>query len=182
MSTHEKFLEFNGKNIVFLNVDGVYYIALKPICEALNVDVRRSRELAKNDPILGSVVSEQALQITVFRKDIGSVNQTKQMTCLPEKYIYGWLFSLRSDSPELIEYKKTCYELLYNHFHGTITNRKELLMEKRTIDTEIHTLKGNLKEHDLTFQKIQQLEVKKKQIVKQLASMDNEIVKDPEMF
>jgi len=182
MSTHEKFLEFNGKNIVFLNVDGVYWIALKPICEALNIDVRRSRELAKNDPILGSVVSEQALQTTVFRKDIGSVNQTKQMTCLPEKYIYGWLFSLRSDSPELIEYKKTCYDLLYNHFHGTITNRKELLLDKRKIDTEIFNLKDTLKENDKTFQKIQQLEVRKKQIVKQLSSMDKEIVKEPEMF
>lgn len=182
MSTHEKFLEFNGKNIVFLNVDGVYYIALKPILEALNMDADRSIKNLKNDPILGSERSIQAVQTTVFRKDIGSVSQPKPMVCLPEKYIYGWIFSLRSDSPQLIEYKKTCYELLYNHFHGTITNRKELLIEKRAIDTEIHTLKGKLKENDLTFQKIQQLEFKKKQISKELSSMDNEIIKQPEIF
>jgi hypothetical protein len=104
------------------------------------------------------------------------------MVCLPEKFIYGWICFLNSDDKDLIEYKKTCYELLYNHFHGTITNRKELLMEKRTIDTEIHSLKENLKEQDLTFQKIQQLEVKKKQIAKQLSSMDEEIIKQPEIF
>ncbi len=41
MKTHQKFLEFNGKNIIFLNVDGTYWIALKPICEALGVDYVR---------------------------------------------------------------------------------------------------------------------------------------------
>lgn len=32
-----KFLSFNGKSIHFLAVDGEYWIALKPICEALGI-------------------------------------------------------------------------------------------------------------------------------------------------
>ena len=52
MKTHEKFLEFNGKNIIFININGSYWIALKPICEALEVDYIRCFKNAKNDPIL----------------------------------------------------------------------------------------------------------------------------------
>ena len=42
MKKHEKFLEFNGKNIVFVNVDGTYWIALRPILDALNMAASRS--------------------------------------------------------------------------------------------------------------------------------------------
>lgn len=182
MKTHQKFLEFNGKNIIFLNIDGTYWIALKPICEALNIDARRAREAAKKDPILGSVVSNQTLQIQVFRKDLGSVNQAKSMTCLPEKYIYGWLFSLRSDSSELIKYKQTCYDLLYNHFHGTITNRKELLIERNELDQKIHSLTQELKQEDEKFKELQQLKTKRKTISTQLNSSDKDLIKQPELF
>lgn len=57
MQKHEKFLEFNGKKIIFLSVDGTYWIALKPILEALNMDADRSIKNLKNDPILGSARS-----------------------------------------------------------------------------------------------------------------------------
>ena len=53
MNTHQKFLSFNGKNIIFLNVDGTYWIALKPICKALNINADRSYRNVKKDPILG---------------------------------------------------------------------------------------------------------------------------------
>tara|TARA_R110001592_G_scaffold74779_4_gene226863 strand:- start:2468 stop:3037 length:570 start_codon:yes stop_codon:yes gene_type:complete len=182
MDKHQKFLEFNGKNIVFLKVDGTYWIALRPICEALNIDVRRAREKAKNDPILGSVVSKQTLQIPVFRKDIGSVIQPKSMTCLPEKYIYGWIFSLNSDSPELIQYKRSCYELLYNHFHGTITNRKELLLEKNEIRKEINGTKKELEENQEQFVRLKTLEKKLKLVNTKLGKLDVELVKQPELF
>lgn len=182
MKKHERFLQLNGKNIYFLKSDGTYWIALKPICEALNIDARRAREVAKNDPILGSVVSKQTLQIPVFRKDIGSVNQPKAMTCLPEKYIYGWLFSLRSDSAELTEYKRTCYELLYNHFHGTITNRKELLLERNNLDDEIINIRKALKEEDQKYTRLEDLINKRKAITNQLNSFDKELIKQPELF
>lgn len=104
------------------------------------------------------------------------------MVCLPEKYIYGWIFSLRSDSKELTEYKKTCYELLYNHFHGTITNRKELLLQKKDVETQIFKIKESLKEQDENFKKLQNLEKEKKQITAELNIMDQQIIKQPELF
>lgn len=178
MNNHQKFLEFNGKTITFLSVDGTYWIALKPICEALKVDVRRSRELAKNDPILGSVVSDQALQVAKNGR-----KQLRKVTCLPEQYIYGWLFTLQSKSPELARYKKTCYELLYNHFHGTITNRKELLIERSAVDTELHEIKKQLRESDdEKLKRLRDLKSKRKLISTQLNTIDKELVEQPSLF
>lgn len=177
MKKHEKFLEFNGKNIVFLNVKGTYWIALKPICEALNIDAFRSIKNVKSDPILGSEWSKQTTQVSKNGK-----SQLRNVTCLPEKYIYGWLFSLRSDSKELIEYKRTCYELLYNHFHGTITNRKELLLERNKIDDEIFSLKKSLKEEDNKYQELESLINKRKNLNNQLNTIDKELIKQPELF
>jgi len=177
MEKHQKFLEFNGKSIIFLNVEGEYFIALRPICEALNVDVRRSRELVNNDPILGPEVSKQTLQVSK-----NGVLQGRSMTCIPEKYIYGFIFSLRSDSKELVEYKRTCYELLYNHFHGTITNRKELLQEKSEIDSRIHSIKQSLKERNNEFKELSELESRKKKISQDLNKSDKELIKEPELF
>lgn len=104
------------------------------------------------------------------------------MTCLPEKYIYGWLFSLRSDSPELIEYKRTCYELLYNHFHGTITNRKELLLERNKIETKIFQIKQELEEKDEKYNELGELQSKRKQLSSLLNNIDKELIKQPELF
>jgi len=146
MNKHEKFLAFNGKNIVFISVEGFYWIAIKPICDALNIDADRSIKNIKIDPILAPEWSKQTIQVSKNGK-----KQLRNVTCIPEKFIYGWIFSLRSDSKELTEYKKTCYNLLYNHFHGTITNRKELLIERIDVDTEMHTIKRNLQEFDAQY-------------------------------
>ena len=56
--------------------------------------------------------------------------QLRNMTCLPEHLIYGWIFSIRSNSRELAEYKMACYLILFEHFHGSITVRRELLAQK----------------------------------------------------
>ena len=177
MKKHQNFLEFNGKKILFLSIDGTYWIALKPILDALNMDADKSIKNVKKDPILGPERSIQTVQVS--KK---GVFQGRKMTCLPEKYIYGWIFSLRSESPALIEYKRTCYDLLYNHFHGAITNRKELLVERQLIDSEIKELKLEMKESNDKFQKLQKLQSKRKNLSQELNTIDKEIVKQPELF
>ena len=177
MKKHEKFLEFNGKNIVFVNVDGTYWIALRPILDALNMAASRSLKNLKKDPILGPAGSIQALQVSK-----NGINQVRNMTCLPEMYIYGWIFSLRSESIELQNYKRTCYELLYNYFHGTITNRKELLLERVEIDVKINEIKKELKKENPGFKELQTLQHSRKMLSAQLNIIDKELVKQPELF
>lgn len=174
---HQKFLDFNGKNIIFTRENGEYWIALRPICEALEIDVRRAREFVKNDPILGSVVAELTLQV-----DKNGKKQGRKMTCIPEKFIYGWIFSLRSDNPQFVEYKKSCYELLYIHFHGTITNRREILMERRSIENEMRLIKSALKEQDEAYKKLQKLIKKRNSLNKLLNSFDQELIEQPKLF
>jgi len=125
----KKFLEFNGKSIYFLAVDGQFWIALKPICEALNVNWNRQFQNLKEDKILCQRFAEQQM--------VAADGKLREMTSLPEFYIYGWIFQIQSDSEELAAYKWECYRILYEFFHGSITGRKELLSEKARVQLEI---------------------------------------------
>lgn len=125
----KKFLEFNGKSIYFLAVDGQYWIALKPICEALNVNWDRQYKNLKEDENLKAVHAIQPMQ--------APDGQARNYVSLPEFYIYGWIFSIQSASEELAKYKWECYRILYEHFHGSITGRKELLGQKARFQLEI---------------------------------------------
>ena len=86
----QKFLQFNGKTIFFQAYDGQFWIAIKPICEALNLEYTRQFKNLKEDEILNQLLAEQPM--------VGADNRIRKMVSLPEKYIYGWLFSINSSS------------------------------------------------------------------------------------
>lgn len=174
MKKHEKFLEFNNNKIFFLNADGTYWIALKPILDALNLDADRYIKKTKRDTFFGTCWDTLSVQV-----ENNGIIQGRNMVCLPEKYIYGWICILNSDSKELNAYKETCYSLLFDHFHGTITNRKELLLSRDELDTQIHNIKASLKEQDEKYKELQNLENERKQVNNKLNSMDKEIIKEP---
>ena len=133
-----KFLSFNNTNIYFVDVNGVNWIAIKPICDALNIDHSAQYKKIKKDDILLSEYANLPIQV--------QDDQLRDYMCLPEKFIYGWIFSIQSNSEELKKYKKECYEILYNHFHGTITKRKEYLEEKAIALAEKNMKFDKLKE------------------------------------
>lgn len=176
MNKHEKFLEFNGKKIIFLSVDGIYWIALKPICEALGVDYIRCFKNAKNDEILGPALSKQTIQVSKNGK-----LQGRNVTCIPEEFIYGWIFSLRSDSKELTAYRRTCYRLLYKHFHGTITNRKELLVERKEVIEQIHEAELEVKNIE-AVQRLEKLKAKRAHLSTELNKSDKEIIRQSSLL
>lgn len=174
MTKHEKFLEFNDKKIFFLNADGIYWIALKPILDALNLESDRYLKRTKRDHFFSTRLDTMSIQV-----EKNGIIQGRKMLCLPEKYIYGWICILNSDNKELEEYKETCYDLLYDHFHGAITNRRELLMQRNELDTKIHNIKASLKEQDEVYKNLQDLQLKRKSVSTQLNSMDKEFVNEP---
>ena len=49
MKPHEKFLQFKGRNIYFKEINGEFYIAIKPICDMLNVNYNHHLISLKND-------------------------------------------------------------------------------------------------------------------------------------
>jgi hypothetical protein len=163
-----KFLEFNGKNLVFLSVEGEYWIALKPICEALGVNWARQHTNLLSDPIFSQLYAEQHM--------VGADGKNRKMVSLPEKWIYGWLIGIQSAAPELLEYKKMCYEVLNNYFHGSIISRKELLTQKVKAQLEMDEVMNTLAPDQVI--KYDKARRRLNQVTTQLRELDSEILQE----
>ncbi|MFL9835021.1 phage antirepressor N-terminal domain-containing protein [Chryseobacterium terrae] len=164
-----KFLQFNGKTIFFQSYDGNFWIALKPICEVLNVNYNRVFQNLKTDKIFS--------QLFAIQQMVGADNRLRNMVCLPEKFIYGWICSLQSDSEDLQNYKLECYEVLFNYFHGTITGRKELLKQKVEIDVEISKAENELMQTE-AYKTLIKLGKQKQDISKGLKNNDQKATEE----
>jgi prophage antirepressor-like protein len=170
----EKFLEFNGQALVFLAKDGVYWIALKPICEALNVNYDRQYRNVTDSKVFGPECANLHVQVPG--------KQSRKMTCLPESSIYGWIFTIHGDNPELIRYQKECNDILFNYFHGTITRRKELIALKASVQIERSKYELELHENP-SFVNYKNLVAKEARIGKELKEIDaNELDEQLDMF
>ena len=102
----KKFLEFNGKSIHFLAVDGEYWIALKPICEALGILWRHQQtKLINGEDIFGELYRDHGM--------VAADDKLRKMVCLPEFAIYGWIFQIESSAPGLEDFQWECYHVLY---------------------------------------------------------------------
>jgi len=130
------FIEFNGEKILFARISGKYWVSIKSVCEAIKVNYNRQFQNIQGDPILGAAFANQQIQVPG--------DQVRNMACLPEYLIYGWVFSIKSNSPELLEYKKECYSVLYNHFHGAITRKAEMYSEMAQTKNKMNELQERL--------------------------------------
>lgn len=163
----KKFLEFNGKSITFLAINGVYWVAIKPICEALGVNYNRQWQNIKEEKILGGAYAKQHMH--------DASGRLQPMVSLPEFYVYGWIFSIQSESEDLQEYKWKCYELLYNYFHGTITERQSILKQKTILDMKIDAQRLKM-ESNQDFKDLQKLLDEKKKVSSNLAKSDKNVI------
>lgn len=170
----QKFLQFNKQNIYFVAVNGQYYIAYKPICDALKIDANRCYKNLKKHKILGSALANLPMQV-----EHNGILQTRMMTCIPEKYVYFWIATLNSDNEDLLKFQMKCYNILFNHFRGSIIGRKELLKRKMEIENTICLAEKGLENND-NYQIILEQKRELAQIIKSLknndkAIMDNDI-------
>ncbi len=177
MKKHENFLKLNDKPIFFINENGQTWISLPSLCEALDIDTNRYYRNAKRDYIIGPELRLQPVPVTS-----NGITQIRNVTCIPETLVYGWLFTVKAERKELKEYKKTCYYLLHNYFKGSITNRKDLLLERKTVETEIFKVKRSLKEEDEKYKKLEELKRQKRNLNTKLNHNDKELIDQPELF
>lgn len=171
MKNLEKFLEFNGKRISILLADGSWWVAVKPICEALNVPYKWHHESISKDEIFSELSRNHGM--------VAADGKLREMFCLPEKYVYGWLLSVRSDSQDLKAYKLKCYDILYNHFHGALTGRITALNKKTETELEILDLQEKLDVQLLEseeYKRIQELKKVQKGITKTLKELDVDLI------
>ena len=169
MKPHEKFLQFKGRNIYFKEINGEFYIAIKPICDVLNLEYTRQFKNLKEHEILGELLAEQPM--------VGADNKMRKMICLPEKYIYGWIFSIKSNSQELKEYKKTCYDILFNYFNGAIIGRKKLLQQHAEANYKMAKIEKELMNND-DYLKLLELKQHKKELSQKLKMIDQETISE----
>ncbi|OJJ23254.1 hypothetical protein BKI52_02550 [marine bacterium AO1-C] len=94
--------------------NGNILVAIRPICEAIGLNVHRTMERIKEHPVL--------MLVHTLRGVPDRRNHTQQMFCLPLDYIPGWLFSIdanrvkASAQTTLLKFQKECFRVLFWHF------------------------------------------------------------------
>lgn len=128
----KKIFTINNVDIVVTN-DGL--VPIKPICEALGIEVEPQRRKLKEDEDLDSV--------TTIKVATGADGKQYEMVCLPHQFVYGWLFTVnpKNVKPEakdtVRKYRMECFWILYNHFHEQEKRRAELDNTEKKLMAEV---------------------------------------------
>ena len=163
----EKHLTINGKEILFSKIDNQYWIALKPISDAFGSDWVRQFKNVKKHKTLSQLLSNTTM--------VGADNRKREMVALPEKYIYGWIFSINSNNQTILNFQMKCYEVLYEYFHNAISQRFVQLSEKLETKKLISDIELRLKTNNDYIQ-LQDLRAKEMRLGKNLKELDNDFL------
>lgn len=127
----------NSVAIACPNENGTHFVSIKSICRALGIDHQKQFTRIKADPLL-----KDAYTLSVYASD-SSGTRKQMMFCLPVEYVFGWLFSIDIEKvngkakPTFIQYKRECYNALYNHFYGKFKNIEIDLSERKALREEM---------------------------------------------
>jgi hypothetical protein len=119
---------FHRDEIPVTTVDGIHYVAMRPICTNIGLDWKSQYNRLNRDPVLSTCV---VIMTTQLPGDI----QSREVVFLPVDYFHGWLFGISANAvkPELrdkiIRYQRECYAVLAGHFRlahqGTISHLED---------------------------------------------------------
>lgn len=120
----------NNVSIIAIDENGKKFVPVKPICEALGIEMEPQRRKLNEDEILNSV--------TTLRVATGGDGKQYDMLCIPLEFVFGWLFTInpKNVSPEAREsvtrYKLQCYQALFEYFTEpqTFLKQKQAQMER----------------------------------------------------
>ncbi len=113
----------NAVDIVTVEKDGQIFVPVKPICDAIGIAFQPQHIKLQEDDFLAPTVT---IIVTV-----AADGKEREMVCLPLKYTYGWLATINPGkvAPEAREavtnYRRECYDVLYDHFSGTAIRQQE---------------------------------------------------------
>lgn len=163
----KKFLEFNGRAIYFLNEGGQYWVAIRPLCEVLNVSYTWQLRLIKKHRLYRDVYANKPMR--------DSKNRLQKMVALLEKRIYFWLSQLPIKSDEQFDFAVKCADLMHDYFHGSIAGRQEALLRKAEIQIEKEDIIKELQE-DERYQRLQELVAEEMREGKVLKKLDSDLL------
>lgn len=119
----------NGVDIVTVDRDGEVFVPIKPICEAIGIDVDAQRNKLNADEFFNST--------TAIITAVAADEKEREMYCIRLRDVYGWLATINPgkvapDAREAVtRYRRECYDVLYEHFTGSMrrtiaTNNAEI--------------------------------------------------------
>lgn len=161
----------NEKEIPIATIKNEKYVAIKPICNAIGVDFQKQLEKIKSDEIIG--------QLYTLRGITGADGKTYKMGTIPLRYVFGWLFTInpKNVKPEikqdLINYKKECYDALFD----TFTKRTAILKEKTEYQVKLSDLEEKIKELD-TYKEIQKYKSLIKNASERMNKLDKNVINE----
>lgn len=175
MQAQLKTLLFQEKPIYYLAAaDGANMVLIRPLCDALGVDGEWQIKALQEDEMLAPERCEHTVQVPGH-------GQSRTWICLPEEFIYGWIFGIKLSNtmrPEtkasLTAYKRECYDVLYQHFHGQIRRAQREVTRKATNAAEITRLRATIEAASPeAFQRMRVLEEENKRIGNPLERLQN---------
>jgi hypothetical protein len=99
------------------------YVPLKPICDYLGVDWPAQYQRIRRDLVLSETM--RSIVVTTIDLDPSSSRpRTSEMSCLPLKYLNGFLFGVNAKRVKnelrerVIRYQRDCYEVLAQAFQS----------------------------------------------------------------
>ena len=116
--------QINGIDIVTVERDGEVFVPIKPICDAIGIDVDAQRNKLTSDEFFNST--------TAIITAVASDRKEREMYCIRLRDVYGWLATINPGkvAPEardaVARYRRECYNVLYDYFTGSM---------RRTIET-----------------------------------------------
>ena len=146
--------------------DGTILVPVKPICSALGIDDRAQREKINDDEDLSSV--------GVLSTSTGADGKSYEMLCLPEKFIYGWIFTINpknvtsSARNSVRMYRRKCYQALYDYFHGRAQRQQDLLDAERQAVARLSALETQIAESDSRTKELKAERAKAKSDIDQI--------------
>jgi hypothetical protein len=115
----QRTIDFYGDELVAVrDEDGVVWVPVRRLCEALGVALRAQLARIERDPVMNEVMRSVSVTVTDGR--------TFGMACLPLKYVRAWLFGINATrvKPELreklIQYQREVIEVIDRHFNRAV--------------------------------------------------------------
>jgi len=113
----------NGVDILASQVE-LGLVPIKPICEALGVDLKTQREKLNSNPLYS--------QLGGLSPSVAADGKEREMYCLPFEYCMAWMLGINSANvkeeirEKLLDYQRACVEVLKRHFIGNVRKQAEI--------------------------------------------------------
>lgn len=124
--------KFFGSEILVINHNDKPYVPMKQVAENIGLDWKAQHRRLSNNEVLNSTM--------VIMTTIAEDGKNREMVCLPLHYLNGWLFGVdtkrvkSSIREKLTQYKKECYEVLWQYWENGVVKREQVKARLAEID------------------------------------------------